>query len=152
MKAAPGASRLATAEAPRWPAPAKLNLFLHVTGRRADGYHELQTLFQLIDLADEITFTMRQDGQIERSSGAAGVAAEADLVVRAARALQAATGTRLGATIGVHKRIPLGGGLGGGRRRRNDALGPESALGLRPVADRAGRPGATAGCGCACFH
>jgi 4-diphosphocytidyl-2-C-methyl-D-erythritol kinase len=114
VRAAPGASRPVTAEAPRWPAPAKLNLFLHVTGRRADGYHELQTLFQLIDLADEITFTVRQDGQIERSSGAAGVAAEADLVVRAARALQVATGTRLGATIAVHKRIPLGGGLGGG--------------------------------------
>ena len=114
MRPAPRASRPVAAEATRWPAPAKLNLFLHVTGRRADGYHELQTLFQLIDLADEITLTVRADGQIERSSGAAGVPAESDLVVRAARSLQAASGTRLGATIGVHKRIPLGGGLGGG--------------------------------------
>jgi 4-diphosphocytidyl-2-C-methyl-D-erythritol kinase len=97
-----------------WPAPAKLNLFLHVTGRRADGYHELQTLFQLIDLCDTLTVTVREDGAIERLSGAAGVASDEDLTVRAARALQGATGTRLGASLALRKHIPLGGGLGGG--------------------------------------
>ena len=97
-----------------WPAPAKLNLFLHVTGRRADGYHELQTLFQLIDLCDTVTINVREDGQIERPLGPPGVPAEADLTVRAAQALQSATGTRLGASLKVHKRIPLGAGLGGG--------------------------------------
>lgn len=100
--------------AQRWPAPAKLNLFLHVTARRPDGYHELQTLFQLIDLADELTFTVRPDGEVQRPTGAAGVPQEEDLVVRAARALKAATGTPFGAQIEVRKRIPLGGGLGGG--------------------------------------
>jgi 4-diphosphocytidyl-2-C-methyl-D-erythritol kinase len=97
-----------------WPAPAKLNLFLHVTGRRADGYHELQTLFQLLDLADTVGITPRSDGVIERRSGPAGVAPEEDLAVRAARSLQAATGSRLGASLTVRKRIPMGGGLGGG--------------------------------------
>ena len=97
-----------------WPAPAKLNLFLHVTARRSDGYHDLQTLFQLIDLADDIHIQVRQDGLIERQAGPAGVPAEADLVVRAARALQAASGTPLGANLSVTKRIPMGGGLGGG--------------------------------------
>jgi 4-diphosphocytidyl-2-C-methyl-D-erythritol kinase len=98
----------------RWPAPAKLNLFLHVTGRRADGFHELQTLFQLVDLCDSIAITLREDGRIERPAGAAGVTPEADLALRAAHLLQRATGCRLGATLKVHKRIPLGGGLGGG--------------------------------------
>jgi 4-diphosphocytidyl-2-C-methyl-D-erythritol kinase len=97
-----------------WPAPAKLNLFLHVTGRRADGYHELQTLFQLIELCDTITIALREDGRIERPVGPAGVAPEADLTLRAALALQQLTGTRLGADLRVHKRIPQGGGLGGG--------------------------------------
>ena len=97
-----------------WPAPAKLNLFLHVTGRRGDGYHDLQTLFQLIDLADEIQIQVRRDGVIERPVGPEGVPAEADLVVRAARALQAASGTSQGATLSVTKHIPMGGGLGGG--------------------------------------
>lgn len=97
-----------------WPAPAKLNLFLHLTGRRADGYHELQTLFRLIDLTDTLTIRVREDGAIERPQGAAGVAPESDLVVRAARALKAATGTALGASLRVTKKIPLGGGLGGG--------------------------------------
>jgi 4-diphosphocytidyl-2-C-methyl-D-erythritol kinase len=97
-----------------WTAPAKLNLFLHVTGRRADGYHELQTLFQLIDLADTITLRPRPDGRIERPRGPAAVAPEADLTVRAARALQQAAGTRQGVSIEVTKRIPVGAGLGGG--------------------------------------
>jgi 4-diphosphocytidyl-2-C-methyl-D-erythritol kinase len=98
----------------RWPAPAKLNLFLHVIGRRADGYHDLQTVFQLIDLSDDIDIAVRADGKIERLAGPAGVPPEADLVVRAARALQAAAGSRAGADLSVTKRIPLGGGLGGG--------------------------------------
>jgi 4-diphosphocytidyl-2-C-methyl-D-erythritol kinase len=103
-----------TAGETHWPAPAKLNLFLHVTGRRADGYHELQTLFQLIDLCDTVAISVREDGQIERPVGPPDVPCEADLTVQAARALQTATGTRLGASLQVRKRIPQGGGLGGG--------------------------------------
>ena len=98
----------------RWPAPAKLNLFLHIVGRRPNGYHELQTVFQLIDLCDRVSVVVREDGRIERPLGPADVAPEDDLVVRAARALQARTGTQLGATLRVFKKIPQGGGLGGG--------------------------------------
>ncbi len=96
------------------PAPAKLNLFLHVTGRRADGYHELQTLFRLLDFGDTVHLEVRDDGAIVREDPLPGIDAEHDLVVRAARALQAASGCRLGANIGLHKRLPMGGGLGGG--------------------------------------
>ena len=96
------------------PAPAKLNLFLHITGRRADGYHLLQTLFVILDFADQIVLTVRDDGVIRRVEGAAEVADEADLTVRAARLLQQASGCRLGVDIAVQKRIPMGGGLGGG--------------------------------------
>jgi 4-diphosphocytidyl-2-C-methyl-D-erythritol kinase len=98
----------------QWPALAKLNLFLHVTGRRPDGYHELQTLFQLIDLRDIVTIRVADDGRIERPSGPVGVDPDSDLTVRAAKALQAATGCRMGASIRIAKRIPMGGGLGGG--------------------------------------
>ncbi len=98
----------------RWLAPAKLNLFLHVTGRRADGYHELQTLFQLIDLCDALTIDVRDDGRIERLSGPGGIAPADDLAVRAAQALKAASGTARGASLRIQKRIPIGGGLGGG--------------------------------------
>ncbi len=98
----------------RVPAPAKINLFLHIVGRRADGYHLLQTAFRMLDWGDEITLRRRDDGAIVRTSDVPGVPADADLVVRAARALQAASGTRCGADIGVVKRIPMGGGLGGG--------------------------------------
>ena len=97
-----------------WPAPAKLNLFLHVVGRRADGYHDLQTLYQLIDLRDTIGLEPRVDGGIERVEGLADVAPAQDLAVRAARLLKEATGCPLGAGIAVRKRIPAGGGLGGG--------------------------------------
>jgi 4-diphosphocytidyl-2-C-methyl-D-erythritol kinase len=97
-----------------WPAPAKLNLFLHVLGRRPDGYHELQTCFQFVDLCDEISFQIPADGRIRRITAMADVAEDADLCVRAARMLQTAAGCRLGADISVLKRIPLGGGLGGG--------------------------------------
>ncbi len=96
------------------PAPAKLNLFLHITGRRADGYHLLQTVFQFVDMADELHFRLREDGQIVRTSALPGVPAEQDLVVRAARALQMATACPLGADIAVDKKLPMGGGLGGG--------------------------------------
>jgi 4-diphosphocytidyl-2-C-methyl-D-erythritol kinase len=107
-------ARGAPAAETHWPAPAKLNLFLHVVGRRPDGYHQLQTLFQLVDLADTVSIAVRDDGKIERSRASYAVAAEDDLVVRAARALQAATGAKPGANLRVTKRIPLGGGLGGG--------------------------------------
>lgn len=97
-----------------WPAPAKLNLFLHITGRRADGYHLLQSVFQFLDYCDDIHFTVRADGAIIRGSELPGVPAEQDLVVRAARLLQQASGSPLGAEIRVVKRLPMGGGLGGG--------------------------------------
>jgi 4-diphosphocytidyl-2-C-methyl-D-erythritol kinase len=97
-----------------WPAPAKLNLFLHILGRRADGYHELQSCFQFVDLCDEISLQVRPDGEIRRLTDIIDVAAESDLCVRAARALQRASGTRLGVDISLAKRIPIGGGLGGG--------------------------------------
>ena len=96
------------------PAPAKLNLFLHVVGRRADGYHLLQSVFRFIDLCDTLHIESRSDGLITRAGGLPGVAVDDDLVVRAARALQAATGTCQGAHIALEKRIPAGGGLGGG--------------------------------------
>jgi 4-diphosphocytidyl-2-C-methyl-D-erythritol kinase len=99
---------------PAWPAPAKLNLFLHIVGRRPNGYHELQTCFQFVDLTDDIYVQVRLDGQIKRLRGAPGVTEDSDLCVRAARALQAATGSTLGADIDVDKRIPMGAGLGGG--------------------------------------
>ena len=97
-----------------WPAPAKINLFLHVTGRRADGYHLLQTLFQFVDFCDELDFSLRADGDVRRLSALSGVPPEHDLVVRAARLLQSASGSRQGVDIRVRKRVPLGGGLGGG--------------------------------------
>jgi len=97
-----------------WPAPAKLNLFLHVTGRRADGYHLLQTVFQFLDFGDDLRFTPRRDGAIRRITPVAGVPYADDLAVRAALALKARTGARAGCDIRLDKRIPLGGGLGGG--------------------------------------
>jgi 4-diphosphocytidyl-2-C-methyl-D-erythritol kinase len=96
------------------PAPAKLNLFLHVVGRRADGYHLLQTLFRFIDLNDTLHFTPRNDGEVRRLNALDGVPPEHDLCVRAARLLQQETGCRLGVDIELEKRIPMGGGLGGG--------------------------------------
>ena len=97
-----------------WPAPAKLNLLLKIVGRRPDGYHLLQTVFQFIDLCDELYFSPRLDGEIRRSHGLPGVGAADDLAVRAARLLQREAGCGLGADIRVEKRIPMGGGLGGG--------------------------------------
>lgn len=100
--------------APAWPAPAKLNLFLHVTGRRADGYHDIQTVFQLIDLADRLHFSPRKDSEIRRVYGPMDVPPEADLAVRAARSLQATCGLGRGVDIRLEKRIPIQGGFGGG--------------------------------------
>ena len=97
-----------------WPAPAKLNLFLRITGRRPDGYHELQTVFRLLDWGDEIRLRVRDDGEIRRLTEVPGVPEEADLVVRAARLLRPHAPAGAGVDIGVEKRIPMGGGLGGG--------------------------------------
>lgn len=96
------------------PAPAKLNLFLHITGRRADGYHLLQTVFQFIDRADTLHFQRRDDGIITLSPELAGVPAESNLIVKAARLLAAASGCPSGADIVLEKVLPMGGGIGGG--------------------------------------
>ena len=97
-----------------WPAPAKLNLFLHIVGRRADGYHLLQTVFQLLDWGDTVRLRPRSDGVIGRVDPLPGLAPQSDLAMRAANALQAACGTRGGVDIAIEKRIPIGAGLGGG--------------------------------------
>jgi 4-diphosphocytidyl-2-C-methyl-D-erythritol kinase len=96
------------------PAPAKINRFLHVVGRRPDGYHLLESVFQLIDLVDRIDVKVLPDERIERINPLPGVPPEQDLTVRAARLLQQRTGCRRGAAIGLDKVIPMGGGLGGG--------------------------------------
>jgi 4-diphosphocytidyl-2-C-methyl-D-erythritol kinase len=103
----------------RCPAPAKLNLFLHITGQRADGYHLLQSVFQLIDHGDTLDFSVRDDDEVHRTNEIAGLPEDQDLVIRAARALQAAalekSGRRMpGADIALEKNLPMGGGLGGG--------------------------------------
>jgi 4-diphosphocytidyl-2-C-methyl-D-erythritol kinase len=97
-----------------WPAPAKINLFLHIVGRRPDGYHLLQTLFQFVDLCDELRFTPRADGEIRLLTPLPGVPEEQNLCVRAASALKAHSRCTTGADIEIVKRIPMGGGLGGG--------------------------------------
>lgn len=98
-----------------WPAPCKINLFLHITGRRADGYHELQTIFQLLDWGDTLYFSTDNSGEICRLNDLAGVPAEQDLVVKAAQKLRQRYGhPQLGVATQVRKRIPQGGGLGGG--------------------------------------
>ena len=95
-------------------APAKLNLFLHITGQREDGYHLLQTVFQFLDYADSIRLTLREDAHIYRVSDLAGVPAEDDLVVKAAKLIQKHCNVALGVDISVEKQLPMGGGLGGG--------------------------------------
>jgi 4-diphosphocytidyl-2-C-methyl-D-erythritol kinase len=97
-----------------WPAPAKLNLFLHITGRRADGYHELQTVFQFLDFGDRLSFNVLRDGELLRRYELPDVPPGADLCLRAARALRDRTGCRLGCEVVLDKQIPLGSGLGGG--------------------------------------
>ncbi len=96
------------------PAPAKINLFLHVVGRRADGYHLLQTVFRFVDRCDEIRLLPRNDGQVVRAGEVPGVPPEQDLCVRAARCLQQRCAAANGVTIELTKRLPIGGGLGGG--------------------------------------
>ncbi len=95
-------------------APAKLNLFLHITSRREDGYHNLQTIFQFLDYSDIISFVLRNDGKLSCKSSAKNLPPEQDLVLRAAHLLKKYSGTNLGADIEVEKKIPMGGGLGGG--------------------------------------
>lgn len=95
-------------------APAKLNLFLHVTGRRSDGYHELETVFQLLDWGDRVAVRPRTDGEIRRIDGPDGIPEDQDLAMRAARLLKSESGTRLGVDLRIDKAIPIGGGLGGG--------------------------------------
>jgi 4-diphosphocytidyl-2-C-methyl-D-erythritol kinase len=97
-----------------WPAPAKINLFLHVVGRRADGYHLLQTVFRFLDHGDELRFASRDDGAIVLATPLPGVPQESDLTVRAARLLRERAGIAAGVTISLAKKLPMGGGLGGG--------------------------------------
>lgn len=97
-----------------WPAPAKINLFLHITGRRDDGYHLLQTVFQFLDYGDQLWFSLRNDAKVCRVTDVIGVAEADDLVVRAALSLQQATSSTLGVDIKIEKNLPMGGGLGGG--------------------------------------
>jgi len=97
-----------------WPAPAKINLFLHVVGRRGDGYHLLQTVFRFLDHGDVLRFEPRQDGRLVLANLLPGVAPKDDLTLRAASALREATGTSAGVTVHLDKRLPMGGGLGGG--------------------------------------
>lgn len=105
----------AAAGGSEWPAPAKLNLFLHITGRRPDGYHALQTVFQLLDWGDRVRVRVDRSGEIRRTGGdTAGLPEADDLLVRAARLLQSHTGTSAGAELSVAKAIPMGGGFGGG--------------------------------------
>jgi 4-diphosphocytidyl-2-C-methyl-D-erythritol kinase len=96
------------------PAPAKLNLMLHITGRRADGYHELQTLFQFLDYGDELSFALRDDGEVRLQTEIVDVPHDSNLIVRAARALKEASGSRFGVDIWLKKILPMGGGIGGG--------------------------------------
>ena len=95
-------------------APAKINLFLHINSKRADGYHNLQTIFQLLDYGDEITFSLRNDGEIKRIYGNEAIPADKDLILRSANTLKKYSKTVSGVDIGVIKKIPTGGGLGGG--------------------------------------
>ncbi len=138
----------ATAAELTLPAPAKLNRMLHIVGRRADGYHELQTLFQFLDHGDTLHLRLRDDGEIRLTPALPGVPDSDNLIVRAARLLQAESGCRLGADIHLTKRLPMGGGLGGGSSdaatallgldrlwRLDHPLEPLAELGLRLGAD-----------------
>lgn len=110
------------------PSPAKLNLFLHINGRRADGYHELQTIFQFIDYGDTLYLSERDDGEIHLLTEFEGVPAEQNLIVRAARLLQNKTGCTKGADIRIDKILPMGGGLGGGSSNAASAMVGLNAL------------------------
>lgn len=97
-----------------WPAPAKLNLFLHITGRRPDGYHLLQTVFQFLDFGDSLRFELHRDSVLKRINPIAGLPEDSDICLRAARLLQQSAGVKQGVAIRLQKRISMGGGLGGG--------------------------------------
>ena len=97
-----------------WPAPAKINRFLHITGQRADGYHLLQTVFQFLDFGDDLSFAITESPDIKRVGELGGVSQEQDLIVRAARLLKEKSGVSFGVQISLNKRLPMGGGLGGG--------------------------------------
>ena len=128
------------------PAPAKINLFLHVVGRRADGYHELQTVFQFLDLADRVRIARRDDACLRRTAAIPGVEEADDLVMRAARLLRDESGVEAGADIAVDKRIPLGGGLGGGSSDAASVLiGLDRLWGLGMGTDRLAALGARLG-------
>jgi 4-diphosphocytidyl-2-C-methyl-D-erythritol kinase len=130
----------------RYPAPAKLNLFLHVVGRRSDGYHLLQTAFRLIDLCDWLRFTPRSDGQVTLARPLAGVAQEDNLAVRAARLLQSHGGAAAGVEIDLEKNIPVGGGLGGGSSDGATTLAALNRLwGLRLPREKLAEVGLTLG-------
>ena len=105
-----------------WPAPAKLNLFLQITGKREDGYHDLQTLFQFLDVGDRLRFVVRDDNKIVRKTDLEGVKPDDDLVIKAAKALQQAASIEQGADIYLQKILPMGGGLGGGSSDAATAL------------------------------
>lgn len=111
---AAGTPAAASGARSRYAAPAKLNLFLHVIGRRADGYHLLQTVFRFLDFGDELGFSVRDDGVVRRVTELPGLPAEADLCVRAARLLKDRTGSSFGVDIELDKKLPMGSGLGGG--------------------------------------
>ncbi|MDJ0789482.1 MAG: 4-(cytidine 5'-diphospho)-2-C-methyl-D-erythritol kinase [Myxococcota bacterium] len=138
---------MSAAEAPEvWLAPAKLNLFLHVVGRRDDGYHELQTVFRFLDHGDRLRFRVRDDGRVERPEGQPGLSPEDDLVVRAARLLQRESGCRLGVDIAVEKHVPAGAGLGGGSSdAATTLLALDRLWGLELGRDRLSRIGLSLG-------
>lgn len=128
------------------PAPAKLNLFLHIIGRRADGYHNLQTVFQILDYGDELNFTLRDDGQIKLLTAFPGVPHDTNLIVRAACLLQQTCRTTLGADIECIKRLPMGGGLGGGSSNAASTLVALNVLwGAKLSTDQLARLGLTLG-------
>ncbi|MBF7054543.1 4-(cytidine 5'-diphospho)-2-C-methyl-D-erythritol kinase [Halomonas sp. KAO] len=130
----------------RLPAPAKLNRMLHITGRRPDGYHELQTLFQFLDHDDTLEFTLRQDGEIHLTPDIAGVPHDQNLIVRAARLLQERSDCPLGADIHLEKRLPMGGGLGGGSSdAATTLLGLDALWGLGLSLDSLAELGLTLG-------
>ena len=134
------------------PSPAKLNLMLHILGRREDGYHELQTLFQFLDYGDEMTFSVREDGEIRLLTEFAGVPHDHSLIVKAARQLQAQSGCTLGIDIQINKILPMG----GNRRRkfecRHHITGPQSSVGAGLERGSTGGTGVEPGRGCTGFR
>ena len=110
-----------------WPAPAKLNLFLHITAQREDGFHSLQTIFQILDVGDTLQFSITHDGTISRKSKS-DIPEQSDLIVKAAKLLQSYTGCSLGAECYIEKRLPVGGGLGGGSSNAATTLVALNAL------------------------